>query len=184
MHEELAQIRLVLGRVLQRLTAQAQTDALTGTVNRRGLLQHLEQMHQRARGGGDGYVVLMVDVDHFKNVNDEHGHAQGDDVLKRVAQGLREGLRAGDVVARWGGEEFCVLLPRIGLAEAQTLAERMTLQIAATGKPRVTVSIGVAEAHAQAETAEQVIRRADAALYRAKEAGRNRVVAAAGIARA
>ncbi len=102
-----------------------------------------------------------------------------DEVLKRVAQNLYDGLRVGDVVARWGGEEFCVLLPRTQLAEAHALAERLTLRIAATGTPRVTVSIGVAEAHAQLESAEQVIRRADAALYRAKEAGHNRVVAAA-----
>lgn len=99
-------------------------------------------------------------------------------VLKRVAQSLHEGLRVGDVVARWGGEEFCVLLPRTRLAEAYALAERLTLRIAASGTPRVTVSIGVAEAHAHLEGVEQVIRRADAALYRAKEAGRNQVVAA------
>jgi len=178
----IAQIRLVLGRVLQRLTTQAQTDALTGTVNRRGLMQHLDAMHAPSRQGSDAYVVLMVDVDHFKAVNDEHGHAGGDAVLKRVAQGLRDGLRAGDVVARWGGEEFCVLLPHMRLAEAHALAERLTSQIAATGTPRVTISIGVAEAHAQLEDSDGVIRRADAALYRAKEAGRNRVVIAAGLA--
>jgi len=175
----LAQIRLVLGRVLQHLTRQAQTDALTGTANRRGLMQHLVGVHLRAQQGGQGYVVLMVDVDHFKAVNDEHGHAEGDNVLKRVAQNLRDGLRAGDVVARWGGEEFCVLLPAIGLAEASALAERLTVQIASAGTPRVTVSIGVAEVQAVAEEPEGVIRRADVALYRAKKAGRNRVVSAA-----
>lgn len=175
----LAQIRLVLGRVLQHLTTQAQTDALTGTANRRGLMQHLAEVHARAQQGAHGYVVLMVDIDHFKAVNDQHGHAEGDNVLKRVAQNLRDGLRVGDVVARWGGEEFCVLLPRIGLSEARALAERMTLQIAATGMPRVTVSIGVAEVHVQAEDSDGAIRRADAALYRAKQAGRNRVVTAA-----
>ena len=176
----LAQIRLVLGRVLRHLTTQAQTDALTGTANRRGLMQHLETVHARAQQGGHEYVVLMVDIDHFKAINDEHGHAEGDKVLKRVAQGLRDGLRVGDFVARWGGEEFCVLLPHIRLAEAHALAERMASQIAATGGPRVTISVGVAEAYVQSESPEEVIRRADAALYRAKETGRNRVVAAAG----
>ena len=175
----LAQIRLVLGRVLQHLTTQAQTDALTGTANRRGLTQYLAEVHSRAQQGGHGYVVLMVDIDHFKAVNDQHGHAEGDKVLKRVAQNLRDGLRIGDVVARWGGEEFCVLLPRIGVAEAHALAERMATQIAATGKPRVTVSIGVAEVQVRSEDADEVIRRADVALYRAKQAGRNRVVTAA-----
>jgi len=178
----LAQIRLVLGRVLQHLTAQAQTDALTGTANRRGLMRYLEEVHSRAQQAGHEYVVMMVDIDHFKAINDQHGHAEGDKVLTRVAQNLREALRVGDFVARWGGEEFCVLLPRIRLAEAHALAERMTLQVAATGKPRVTISIGVAEAHVQSENPEAVIQRADAALYRAKHAGRNRVVAAASAA--
>jgi diguanylate cyclase (GGDEF)-like protein len=175
----LAQIRLVLGRVLQHLTTEAQTDALTGAANRRGLMQHLAEVHARALKGDHGYVVLMVDIDHFKAINDQHGHAEGDRVLKRVAQGLRDGLRSGDIVARWGGEEFCVLLPRIGLSEARALAERMTQQIAATGTPRVTVSIGVADVHVQVEDPDDAIRRADAALYRAKQAGRNQVVTAA-----
>ncbi len=177
----LAHIRLVLIRVLQRLTAQAQTDALTGAVNRRGLMLHFEQLHARAAQGDQVYVVLMLDIDHFKTVNDTLGHAGGDQVLKRVAQGLRDCLRLGDVVARWGGEEFCVLLPRTNLAEGCSLAERITLKMAGTGTPPVTVSIGVAEAHAHQEQVDEVIRRADAALYRAKEEGRNRVVVAAGV---
>jgi diguanylate cyclase (GGDEF)-like protein len=174
----LAQIRLVLGRVLEQLTSQARTDALTGTLNRRGLMLQLQALHVRAREGSHEYVLMMVDIDHFKAINDQHGHAVGDHVLKWVAQNLRDGLRAGDVVARWGGEEFCILLPRTQLAEARTLAERLTFRIAAAGTPRVTVSIGVAEAHAQAEEIEQTLRRADEALYRAKVSGRNRVVIA------
>jgi len=174
----LAQIRLVLGRVLDHLTALAQTDALTGAVNRRGFMRQIEQVHVRTAQGDHAYVVLMLDVDHFKAINDQHGHAEGDLVLKRVAHTLHDGLRVGDVVARWGGEEFCLLLPRTRLAEGHALAERLTLRIAATGTPRVTVSIGVAEAQAQTETVDEVIRRADAALYRAKQTGRNRVVVA------
>lgn len=177
----LVQIQLVLGRVLRRLTSLAQTDTLTGAVNRRGLLQRLELIHervQRAPPGGPGYAVLMVDVDHFKAINDRHGHAEGDRVLVHVASTLKDSLRSGDVVARWGGEEFCVLLPRVTAAEAQALAVRMAARIAASGEPRVTVSVGVAEAQAQDASAEDVIRRADAALYRAKAAGRNRVVSA------
>jgi diguanylate cyclase (GGDEF)-like protein len=177
----LAQIRLVLSRVVEHLTRQAQTDALTGVVNRRGLMQQLELLHARSQQAGHAYVILMVDVDHFKAINDRHGHAEGDEVLKRVAQGLRDGLRTGDVVARWGGEEFCVVLPRTDLAEARTLAERLKVQIAAPATPRVTVSIGVAESVAQAQRPEDVIRRADEALYRAKEAGRNCVMMATAV---
>ena len=174
----LAQIRLVLGRVLQHLTMQAQTDALTGAANRRGLMRLLQDVHSRAQQAGHDYVVLMVDIDHFKAINDQHGHAEGDNVLKRVAQNLRDAVRAGDVVARWGGEEFCVLLPEIGRAGAQAIAERMAAQIAASGQLRVTVSVGLAEAQVRSEGPDGVIRRADAALYQAKHAGRNRVVAA------
>jgi diguanylate cyclase (GGDEF)-like protein len=173
----LAQIRLVLGRVLSHLTTQALTDVLTGAANRRGLMQQLEEEHARTRQGTPPYAVMMVDVDHFKAVNDEHGHDEGDQVLQRVAHSLRDGVRDGDVVARWGGEEFCVLMPRIGVVEAQALAERVAVQVAASGQPRVTVSIGIARCELGAEPAEGVIRRADAALYRAKQAGRNRVVA-------
>ena len=178
----LAQIRLVLGRVLQRLRAQAQSDALTGTANRRGLLDRLEAMHTKAQRSGPverSYSVLMIDVDHFKRINDSLGHAGGDRALQRVAQALREGLREGDLIARWGGEEFCVLLPRTTLADAQTLAERLAQRVAASGEPPITVSIGVAEARVTQEGAEDVIRRADAALYLAKQQGRNRVVSSA-----
>jgi diguanylate cyclase (GGDEF)-like protein len=173
----LAQIRLVLGQVLEHLTSQAQTDALTGALNRRGLMLRLEDLHARARNGGHEYALMMVDVDHFKAINDQHGHAVGDHVLKWVAQNLRDGLRGADLVARWGGEEFCILLPRTRLAEARALAERLTFRIATTGTPRVTVSMGVAEAHAPSEEVDETIRRADEALYRAKASGRNRVVA-------
>jgi diguanylate cyclase (GGDEF)-like protein len=173
----LAQIRLVLGSVLARLTAQAHTDPLTGVANRRGLLRSIERTHERATRGDSGYVVLMVDVDHFKAINDQHGHEGGDRVLLRVAQALQRGLRAGDVVARWGGEEFCVLLPRIAPADAQALAERLAQQIADDGDPRVTVSIGLAAGGIAGEGADAVIRRADEALYGAKTAGRNQVVA-------
>lgn len=178
----LAHIRMALVRVMHRLTVQAQTDALTGAINRRGIMLQLDQLHARAARGEHVYVVLMLDIDHFKSVNDTYGHAEGDLVLQRVARNLHEGLRVGDIVARWGGEEFCVLLPRTRLAEGQSLAERITRDIATGGTPRITVSIGVAEARAQVENMDEVIRRADAALYRAKDAGRNRVVLATEVA--
>jgi len=177
----IAQIRLVLGRVLRGLTAQAQTDALTGALNRRGMGRRLDDLHARAQERAEAYAVLMVDVDHFKVINDRHGHAVGDEVLKRVALGLRESLRADDVVARWGGEEFCVLLPRVRETEAQALAERMVAGIAGSGSPPVTISIGVALVLPADDAADGVMRRADAALYRAKDSGRNRVCVAAAV---
>jgi len=172
----LAQLRLILGRVLQHLKTEARTDALTGTANRRGLTRHLDEVHARAVHGDHPYVLMMVDIDHFKAINDQHGHAEGDRVITRIAQALRDGLRVDDFVARWGGEEFCVLMPRIRLGEARALAERLTMQVAAAGQPRVTISIGVAEACVRSEMPEAVIRRADEAMYRAKQSGRNRVV--------
>jgi diguanylate cyclase (GGDEF)-like protein len=175
----LAQVRLILGRVLQHLAIQAQTDALTGVANRRGLTRHLDELHSHAQQRDHPYVLMMVDIDYFKAVNDQHGHVEGDRVLTRIAHALRDGLRAGDLVARWGGEEFCVLLPLIRLDEARALAQRITTRIAATGEPRVTISVGIAEARVQLEAPEAVIRRADEALYCAKRSGRNRVVDAA-----
>lgn len=175
----LVHIRLVLGRVLHRLGQQAQTDELTGTLNRRGLLQHLQAVHAGAQAGETSYALLMVDVDHFKAINDQHGHAEGDRVLQAVSASLRAALRADDRVGRWGGEEFCVLLPRTSLRDAAQLAERVARRVADDGTAvRVTVSIGVSEFGTGDIDMQTVIRRADGALYDAKAAGRNRVVAA------
>jgi len=176
----LAHIRLVLGRVLHRLGQQAKTDELTGALNRRGLLMQLEAEHANAVQGRSGYALLMVDVDHFKAINDQHGHAQGDQVLQGVSASLRAALRSDDLVGRWGGEEFCVLLPRTRLHDAEQLAQRVATRVAASNSGiRVTVSIGVSEYGPADLDLQAVIRRADDALYRAKETGRNRVVTAA-----
>ena len=175
----LAHIRLVLGRVLHRLGQQATTDELTATLNRRGLLQRLDAAHAEARLGKSGSALMMVDVDHFKAINDTHGHARGDEVLQAVAASLRGALRNNDCVGRWGGEEFCVLLPRTALADAQQLAQRVATQVASSNSSiRVTVSIGVSEFGAPDADLQAVIRRSDGALYEAKATGRNRVVVA------
>nr|WP_255719694.1 GGDEF domain-containing protein [Pelomonas sp. P8] len=172
-------IRLVLGRVLHRLGLQARTDELTSVLNRRGLLQQLEAAHADACQGKAGYALLMVDVDHFKAINDRHGHARGDEVLKAVAASLRAAMRNDDLVGRWGGEEFCALLPRTRLHDAEPLAQRVAARVAACGAGvDVTVSIGVAEYGPTDRDLQAVIRRADDALYQAKAAGRNRVVSA------
>jgi diguanylate cyclase (GGDEF)-like protein len=173
----LAQIRLVLGRVLQHLMAQTQRDALTGVANRRGFMMALDAVHRRAARDGARYGLLMVDIDHFKRINDTRGHAAGDEALRALALQLQHTLRAGDTVGRLGGEEFCLLLPGCDLAGAQGLAERVCDAVAAADA--ITVSIGVALADAAVESAEQALARADAALYRAKHEGRNRVIVGA-----
>jgi diguanylate cyclase (GGDEF)-like protein len=178
----LAHIRLVLGRVVHLLSQQAQTDELTGALNRRGLLQQLEAVHANAVQGQASYALMMVDVDHFKAINDLHGHAQGDQVLQTVSANLRAALRSDDRVGRWGGEEFCVLLPRTQLRDAEQLAQRVATRIATPNSGiRVTVSIGVSEYGPTDLDLQAVIRRADDALYEAKETGRNRVVVAGGV---
>jgi len=172
----LAQIQLVLGRVLQHLVAQTQLDPLTGVANRRGFMAALDGVHRRAVRSGAHYGLLMVDIDHFKRINDEQGHAAGDAALQQVARQLAAGVRVGDSVGRLGGEEFCLLLPGCDGAGAEALAQRVCAAVAAS-QP-LTVSIGVALVDAAAESSDDALARADAALYRAKREGRNRVVAA------
>jgi diguanylate cyclase (GGDEF)-like protein len=126
---------------------------------------------------GSSLAVAMCDVDHFKRVNDEHGHGVGDSVLCGLADVLAGVLRAHDSVVRYGGEEFLLLLPEVDLLTASRIAERARATVAASAlgpQVRVTVSLGVAERRA-GESRDDLIRRADAALYAAKRAGRNRV---------
>jgi len=160
----------------------AQTDPLTGCLNRRALVDELGAEIARARRYGLALSVLMIDLDHFKRVNDTRGHLTGDDVLKQVAQLLRAEVRAVDVVARYGGEEFVILLPETALPGATSFAERIresvgTHAFVADGDPlSLTVSVGVATITGGEEgSSEEVLARADAALYRAKRDGRNLV---------
>ncbi|MBV8379198.1 MAG: GGDEF domain-containing protein [Paucibacter sp.] len=151
---------------------QAATDALTGLSNRRVLDELL------ATTGDAPLALLMLDLDHFKEINDRHGHAAGDAVLREFAERVRSQLRPNDVCARWGGEEFVVLLPCATLAQACEVGERLRQVVAAAplaDRIEATVSIGAA-ASQPGETAEALLARADAAVYAAKNAGRNRVV--------
>jgi len=157
----------------------ATTDALTGTFNRRHFLECAEAEILQAGRRGQSAAVLMVDADHFKQDNDQFGHAAGDAVLRALGQELRDAVRPTDVVGRIGGEEFAILLPQTSRDGAVTLAERLRAAIAALeikfagGMIRLTISIGVAAGvHAELAT---LLRDADAALYLAKGAGRNRV---------
>jgi diguanylate cyclase (GGDEF)-like protein len=167
-----------------RLSRLAQTDPLTGALNRRGLAQVLPEVGAIPDDNGASLAVALVDVDHFKHVNDGHGHAVGDSVLCGIAEVLAGVLRANDAVVRYGGEEFLLLLPEVDLATAARIAERARATVAAAAyglegaNVRVTVSLGVAERR-RGESRDQLIRRADAALLAAKRGGRNRVELAA-----
>ena len=164
----------------ERLALAALTDPLTGLINRRGLD---EELHMRLASGGGGCVALF-DLDHFKRVNDTHGHAAGDEVLRRFAALARSSVRDQDVVARLGGEEFAVVLPDATIDQARLVCDRVRR---AVGEARmrvddvtitITVSGGVAT-YSGSQPADEVLRAADRALYRAKDAGRDQLALAA-----
>lgn len=164
---------------LQSLEQLASTDLLTGAWNRRHFEEAITGEMHRARRYGHPVTLLMIDIDHFKQVNDTHGHQEGDRVLREVADRVRSVIRLSDSLTRWGGEEFIVLMPDTGLSSASILAERIRECLA--GKPfegigGVTVSIGVAE-YLPAASREAWLERVDQAMYRAKGGGRNRVEA-------
>lgn len=158
------------------------TDALTQVYNRRYFMERLRQEIKRVRRYGPTASLLMIDIDHFKRVNDAYGHQAGDAVLAGVARLVKAGLRETDIFARYGGEEFAVIATGTEKAGAMILAERLRALIAAAGiehganRITVTVSIGIGTWEPDMkEDFEELVRRADAALYRAKEEGRNRV---------
>lgn len=159
------------------LVHQSQTDALTGLKNRRAFDSVLGVEFSRAQRLASPLALIMVDVDHFKNFNDDLGHVAGDDALRRVAQTLKVQARNYDHVARYGGEEFVVVLPETSVAEATVAAERIRSAIAMMESPQrpITVSIGVALS-LDGDMPESLIKRADKALYQAKGQGRNCVV--------
>jgi diguanylate cyclase (GGDEF)-like protein/PAS domain S-box-containing protein len=171
-------------QALQAATAElirlATTDALTEARNRRHLEQVAETEMAAARRYGQPLSLLMCDIDHFKSVNDRHGHPAGDRVLVELAQRVRPHLRAPDVLARWGGDEFIIMLPHSTLADALQLAERLRELAASEPFPQVgtvTTSIGVADLQAD-ESLDEWLERADQPLSEAKSGGRNTVRAA------
>ena len=163
------------------LAQQATHDALTGMLNRRAVLERLHQELTRASRNGDTWAVGMCDIDHFKQVNDTYGHQTGDDVLRGLAHILNESLRPYDSVGRVGGEEFLIITPIQASTDSVCLFCRLCRRIAESkmatrsGELSVTVSIGVACGTA-GSTADGILEAADAAMYRAKKEGRNRVV--------
>ena len=157
----------------------ASRDVLTGVYNRRSFDERLVEWFQAFRRNGRPYALLLIDIDHFKRINDTHGHPAGDAVLRQLAQLLSDQVRASDFVARYGGEEFVVLLPETGTARAaETVAEKIRAAVADVAFPdagQVTISVGLSVSEASDADASAVMRRADDALYQAKAAGRNRV---------
>lgn len=166
----------------EQLRAQANTDPLTGLANRAAFLERGDSEFIRARRFGDDLAVMMMDADHFKQVNDVHGHGAGDEVLRRLARTAAGTVRNVDLVGRLGGEEFAIILVRTRAHEAAACAERIRASIAAlqfdgpTGPFRITASFGVTQAMADDASFAAVLNRADKALYQAKHGGRNRVV--------
>lgn len=174
-------VLMVKERTDREVMQLAMTDSLTGVPNRRALMEMAE--HMMARRNGLPLALMMVDVDHFKRINDTHGHLAGDMVLRQVTRLLAGRLRHGDMLGRYGGEEFCVIAPDTDAEGAQTLAESLREVIAFEsiaiehGTLPVTVSIGVAFSPADSmRDMKELLTEADAALYAAKENGRNRVV--------
>lgn len=169
---------------------QAYVDALTGVHNRHWMLDAFPRALHRCELNNSPFAIMMADIDHFKRVNDTHGHLVGDLTLKTIARCMTENLRPNDLFVRYGGEEFALLLPDTDIKDALTVAERLRKAIADSRIQRddlsfqVTVSIGISPAHCEnlmsghthEEKLEVLIDQADKALYRAKEQGRNRVV--------
>lgn len=166
-------VLMATDRLRNELEHLATHDPLLPVLNRRAFLQTFQHELARARRHGTGPALLMLDLDHFKAVNDTHGHQHGDAVLLHVVERVQASLRGTDVLARHGGEEFAVLLPETPLADAQVLAQRLHASLAQGHALDCTVSIGATGWRDADDTVDAMLLRADAALYRAKGAGRN-----------
>jgi two-component system cell cycle response regulator len=174
----------VLRNTLDHSLELAVTDTLTGLHNRRYMTTQAAALVQRAAMGGEPVAALLVDIDHFKRINDTFGHDVGDEVLKEFAVRLATNVRGIDLACRYGGEEFVVIMPDTELKDALRIAERLRLHVAGTpfrapglGEPlSVTISVGVACTEGEGDTPDALLKRADEAVYEAKAHGRNQVV--------
>lgn len=180
------QLGMTLNKALlfSQMEEHSRVDGLTGVLRRQAFMDRLDEELKRSRLFNTPFSVMMVDIDHFKSVNDGHGHAAGDAVLKRLGELLKESVYETDVVGRYGGEEFILLLPKAQadgvLRKAEALRQRIEREEIPTGfgRLRITVSIGVSHHPAHGRTAAELIGQADRALYAAKGNGRNRVIEA------
>ncbi|MHC5232104.1 PleD family two-component system response regulator [Brucella sp. LJL56] len=177
----------LLRQSLNRTITMAVTDSLTGLHNRRYLDTHMPVLLTRAIGRERPLSVIMLDFDHFKRINDQYGHDAGDDVLREFAARLRKNIRGMDLMCRYGGEEFVVVLPDSDVEAAKAVAERIRIAVSdtsfivANGKHKVnlTISMGVAGLRLMGDSADALFSRTDVALYQAKKGGRNRIVSSA-----
>ncbi|MCF8085749.1 MAG: diguanylate cyclase, partial [Desulfohalobiaceae bacterium] len=161
----------------EKLQNMANTDQLTGAYNRHKFLECLDYEISRVQRKNDPLSLLMLDIDHFKRINDSHGHNTGDAILKELVHVVRNNLREVDILTRWGGEEFLVLAPDTNKLAAATLAERLRREVKGHDFPEgveVTISLGIAQ-YSRNEPVEELISRADERMYLAKQSGRNRV---------
>jgi len=184
--QELAEARhtikvkdIELKAILAQADEVSHTDALTYLPNRRQVINNLQKEVHRAERYKSPLSILMMDIDHFKDVNDTYGHTVGDQVLFQLANLLREGIRKTDMVGRYGGEEFLIVLPNTSLPKATEMASRLCksireAEIDVGNKVKITVSIGIAEYRHGDENWQKFLSRADMALYAAKNAGRDR----------
>lgn len=178
--EEFRQIEQVVKKSRKQLSSMAHADKLTGLFNRQYFDKHSRAEFESAKSSKRPLAILFIDIDHFKNVNDTHGHKVGDDALRAVAQLIRLSCRKSDIVARYGGEEIVVILPSSTSGDAEVVAKDIN-SIIAMQTPRIlsfkiTVSVGVAAFPEHGDNLKQVLEHADQALYAAKRAGRDRVV--------
>jgi diguanylate cyclase (GGDEF)-like protein len=182
--EELAAINETLRQKNVELHEISIVDSLTGLYNRKHLMETLDKEVSRSQRHSHSFSLLVIDIDHFKKYNDTYGHLAGDEVLSRLASVFKKSIRSSDYAARYGGEEFIIMLPEIDPEQGLVTAERMLKQVAeerfgGEGESiKVTISVGVASYPENGEDAQSVIRNADAAMYEAKEQGRNRVILA------
>jgi diguanylate cyclase (GGDEF)-like protein len=180
------ELAMALSKALlfNQMEIHSRVDGLTGVLRRQAFMDRLDEEIKKANAFSAPFCLLMIDIDHFKAVNDGHGHAAGDAVLARVGQILKESIYETDVVGRYGGEEFIVLLPHAQvdgvIRKAESIRQRFERETINSGfeRLRITVSIGLSHFPAHGRTAQALIGQADQALYQAKESGRNRVIAA------
>ncbi len=183
-HQELiarTKTHIELKQTKEKLLRMAITDELTGLVNRRYFMGRLLHEYERIRRYESVFTLLMIDLDHFKNVNDSFGHQAGDVILRTVSDTMKLSLRLSDIIGRIGGEEFAVILPETELGPGMIIGDRLRKRAEALEIPhkeckiRMTISIGASQSSKDDLSIDEVLQRADLALYRAKENGRNRI---------